>query len=1136
MEQGTLIGETAWGECESAIRAFEDAWRRRGARPDVGAFITPDAPHPTRLLVELVHVDLEFRLRAGEPARAEDYFSRFPALGRRELAVDLLVAEFALRNRHCPPAWPEEFWLRFPEMTGDLRARMPGDGRTGWFTATRPVERAEGPLVGTPVIPGYEILGELGRGGMGVVYKARDLLLNRTVAVKTFASAPRADGCARFAREAEAIARLDHPNIVPVYEVGDWRCASGPTVPYFAMKLYTGGSLNDAAAGRGTDPKAHARIVEAIARAVHHAHQRGVLHRDLKPSNILLDDDGHPHVADFGLAGRIDPSDQPTLTAVVAGTPAYMAPEQASNPKQVSTAADVYGLGAILFNRLTGRSPFAAETPLATLDLVTNVPAERPSALNPAVPRDLDTICLKCLEKDPVCRYATAQELADDLERWRLGVPISARPTPAWEHAYRRVRRHPIVSAMVTTTLAALVGAVAILADSNARISAKEHEVRAAYLRECALRYKLEETLAREQRALYLERVASAGRLYAANQLPQAWAVLDQCPEQFRGWEWRYLDALRKADTPGLAGHTLRINRTAFLPDGRAVSADTSGHVRVWDAAGRAEQWHWAVSTSPIAALSAHPTRNWVAIADGNAVMIWDADSGKQIAQPARGQWAAFNGDGTRLATASNGTVQLWSAPDWKPAGELRGHDQKITAGAFSPDGKRLVTSSFDSSVRTWDLVTEQSIHRRSVPLPVTALAFTDGGRVLVEVHPDAVLFTDSTTGELRDRLDYPGAGRPAVATGTDPRTVAISGANGEIVIWDAARRRTARTLRGHTATVAAVAFSPDGKRLVSGGGDQTVRIWNLAQPLEVHTLADANGGGALSFAPGGKQLAVGFPVLANPSHARSTVLETATGKEIHRFPPRTDIAFHPVSGQLVVGQAGVRVTLLDLATGKDVWTQAFPNAPTTAEGGPFGPLGLRIAFSADGSRLATRGPRSTGVQLWNPVDGSPTGRLETGNSFVYALEFLPNGSRLAVASSDAVTMWDVTTRTQVSWGDGANSRGASTLACSADGRWIATADLDRGVRLRDAATGQTVRTFVGNTMRVNALAFSPDGTRLLTGGSDRTVRVWDVESGQELLSLPGVGDSVSAVAWDRTGDRIYALDDAVRVWGRPRE
>ncbi len=969
MEPGTLIGETAWAECESAIRAFEDAWRLRADPPDVEAFADADAPHPTRLLVELVHVDLEFRLRAGEDARAEDYLARFPALRAKELTVDLLVAEFALRNRHRPPAWPEELWLRFPELMGELRARLPGEGRAVGFSLTRPAERAGSVPVGPPVIPGYEILGELGRGGMGVVYQARDLVLNRIVAVKTFATVPRADGCARFAREAEAIARLDHPHIVPVYEIGEWH-ADGHTVPYFAMKLYAGGSLDDASVGPRTDPKAHARIVETIARAVHHAHQRGVLHRDLKPSNILLDDAGRPHVADFGLAGRVDPTDQPTLTAVVAGTPAYMAPEQASNPKQVSTAADVYGLGAVLFHQLTGRSPFAAETPLATLELVACAPPDRPSSLNPAVSRDLDTICLKCLEKDPAHRYATAQELAEDLERWRLGLPIAARPTPAWEHAYRRARRHPVFTALIATTLATLVGAVAVLAGSYARIREKEQEVRAAYLRECALRYKLEETLAREQRSLYLERVASAGRLYAANQLPQAWAALDQCPEQFRGWEWRYLDSLRKADSAVLTGHTAWIGQARFLPDGRIVTADDAGSVRVWDAAGRAEQRHWSVGDSAVEALGIHPTRTWVAVADRNAVTVWDADTGERIARPAGAHWATFNADGTQLATADRAVVRLWTVADWQPAGELVGHERRVTSGAFSPDGRLLVTGSLDKSIHTWDLGTRKSIAHRAVPFPVNELTFADAGRLLVEAHPEAMLFTDPKTGALRDRLDYPGFGRSVVATGPDARSVAVSGANGEVVVWDLNRRRAPRFLRGHTASVSALAFSPEGKRLASVGGDRNVRIWDLSRCPEVRTLAEVGEGvGGLSLAPDGKRLAVSLRVLTNPAETRSVLLDTATGRELHRFPSGTDLAFHPTSGQLVTGRAG-RVALRNPATGAEVWNRPFLGA--LAPGGQVGPTALRIACNADGSRLATRGPLGRGVQLWNPIDGSP--------------------------------------------------------------------------------------------------------------------------------------------------------------------
>jgi serine/threonine protein kinase len=312
---------------------------------------------------------------------------------------------------------------------------------------------------------------------MGVVYRARQPGLRRTVAVKTLRT-PAADTRDRFRREAEAMARLDHPHIAPVYEVGEWRTPGGRAVPYFAMKWYPGGGLDARPCGPGSDPVAHARVVETVARALHHAHQRGVLHRDLKPSNVLLNDRGEPAVADFGLAGLFDPDEQPhggsTGTArpggtgagpaVVLGTPGYMAPEQARNPSRVTTAADVYGLGAVLYHLLTGRPPFQSENPYLTLELVTTSAPPPPTALNPAVPLDLEAICLKCLEKHPAARYSSAEAAADDLARFAAGRPVAARPRPVWVHAWRWVRRHPATTAMAVLALAALVVLAAVLA------------------------------------------------------------------------------------------------------------------------------------------------------------------------------------------------------------------------------------------------------------------------------------------------------------------------------------------------------------------------------------------------------------------------------------------------------------------------------------------------------------------------------------------------------------------------------------------------------------------------------------------------------------------------------------------------
>jgi serine/threonine-protein kinase len=272
----------------------------------------------------------------------------------------------------------------------------------------------------------YEILGELGRGGMGVVYEARQMTLNRPVALKMIRAGVLAGGddLRRFQNEAEAVAMLDHPGIVPVHEVGEH---AGQR--YFSMKLVSGGSLADRLDGYRDDPQAAARLVAEAAEAVHHAHQRGILHRDLKPANILIDEQGHPHITDFGLARRVGGDSELTESGAILGTPAYMAPEQASGHRAaVTTASDIYGLGAVLYVVLAGRAPFGGESVVETLDAVRTRPPEPPSRFNGNVPRDLEIICLKCLEKEPSRRYATARDLAEDLRRWLAGVPIAARP------------------------------------------------------------------------------------------------------------------------------------------------------------------------------------------------------------------------------------------------------------------------------------------------------------------------------------------------------------------------------------------------------------------------------------------------------------------------------------------------------------------------------------------------------------------------------------------------------------------------------------------------------------------------------------------------------------------------------------
>jgi serine/threonine protein kinase len=435
---------------------FEAVWAA-GRRPVIEDFLAeaPEAERPS-VLRELLLVELHYRRRAGEGPKAEEYAARFPALD---------------------PAW----------LAGAL---------------------ARGAPAGPPVVPGYEVLGRLGRGGMGVVYQARQVGLGRLVALKMVLAGPHAgeEELARFRREAEAVARLQHPHIVQIYEVGQH-----DGLPFLSLEFVDGGSLDGRLAGGPVAAQPAARLLEVVARAVHYAHERGIVHRDLKPANILLQrksetpnpkseqggavsdlgfrlSDFEPKVTDFGLAKRLDRQTARTRTGAVLGTPPYMAPEQASGGTgHVGPAADVYALGAILYELLTGRPPFQAATPMDTIMQVLSAEPVPPGRLAARVPRDLETVCLKCLEKDPQKRYASARELADDLGRFLRGEPVAARRVSPLGRAWRWCRRKPALAAAAACALAALAtaGGFALRAhlteaESRARQAAYEKRLRAA--------------------------------------------------------------------------------------------------------------------------------------------------------------------------------------------------------------------------------------------------------------------------------------------------------------------------------------------------------------------------------------------------------------------------------------------------------------------------------------------------------------------------------------------------------------------------------------------------------------------------------------------------------------------------------
>jgi serine/threonine protein kinase len=398
--------------------------------PTAGGSVPPDlAPH-----VEPVCHAFEAAWKTGGRPRIEDYLRDTPPTARAMLFRELLRLDLAYRGRLNEPATLEEYYQRFPE-EGDLIRAVVGDTPT-----TPPAPEAAGePAAEWPVVPGYEILGELAPGGMGVVYRARQLALKRTVALKMIRAGVHAgpQERARFHVEAEAVASLSHPHIIQIHDFGEWN-----GMPYLAMELAEGGSLAGRLAGGPLPPAQAAALVETLARAVQFVHERSLIHRDLKPANVLLTGDGVPKLADFGLAKRLDQDQALTRPRAVLGTASYMAPEQAAGDTQaLGPAADVYALGAILYEVLTGRPPFQAETYELTIHQVLSEEPPLPTQLRPDVPAELEAICLKCLEKEPGQRFASAGTLAEDLRRYQDGDPISIRSLGAFEWHARAARR-----------------------------------------------------------------------------------------------------------------------------------------------------------------------------------------------------------------------------------------------------------------------------------------------------------------------------------------------------------------------------------------------------------------------------------------------------------------------------------------------------------------------------------------------------------------------------------------------------------------------------------------------------------------------------------------------------------------------
>jgi WD40 repeat protein/tRNA A-37 threonylcarbamoyl transferase component Bud32 len=939
----------------------------------------------------------------------------------------------------------------------------------------------------------YELLREVGRGGMGVVFKARHVRLNRVVALKMIRAGALADGeeLQRFAKEAEAAAQLQHPGIVAVYEIG-----SHEQTPFLSMEYISGCSLAERAAPGPLPGRRAAAYLEATARAVHSAHSRGVLHRDLKPANVLLDEQDQPKITDFGLAKLMTTDSGQTRTGAVLGTPSYMSPEQAAGRKDLGPAADIYSLGAILYELLTGTPPFRGETALATLNLVADQEPISPHLLNPGLERDLETICLKCLEKDPARRYESAEALAVDLRRYLDGEPIAARRLSVHGRAARWCRRNPAWALLAGLSAAALVVFVLIVwqtarEEKDLREQAQESS-RLAQLRLETMRHLL--YMAEVRQAQHALEQADFGR---AEKLLERWRPHENASD-LRGWEWYFLrqQCQGRFALGTHAGHAWAV---AYRPDGRQLASaggayQRPGEIKVWDPRTGRLLHTLTGHQDRITALAYHPTKNLLASAGYDCtVRLWDLDSGREL-HTLHGHGAHVNGvafapTGGLLASAGgDGTIRLWdiavsSADPSRGVRVLSAHDGEVAAVAFQPEGSLLASAGHDRSVKLWNPANGQIAKiLTGHEGPIECLAFGPGSKVLASGggagnRRGEVKLWDIAAGKAQGAR-YGLSDRVLSLAFSRTGKLAAAGGDGVIRIWDPAVTSEPLTLRGDTQWVHGLAFSPDGHTLASAGRSGRISVWNSSGGLESLTLP----------APGVQEA----------------------------------VAFNPVGRFLAAaGRSGGEVR---------VWNLDYPERPIVLRG-HTGHV-LCLAFTPDGNLLASGGADGT-VRLHDFRDPDrPPLVLPAQGSHVLALAFRPDGHLLAVAGDDSpIRLYDPATGALVKVLDG-HSNSVLALAFSPDGRRLASGGYDKRVRLWDVQAGQDHYALPGHTGAVHALAFSPDG-QLASASSDMTIRVWDLAARREAFRLEGSPAAILSLAFHPQGRRLVSTgqDRTVRVW-----
>ncbi|VTS06076.1 WD40 repeat domain-containing serine/threonine protein kinase [Tuwongella immobilis] len=1088
---------------------------------------TPDLPHDlahfpadarTVLLTELIHLEWEYRHRRGESVDWASYRDRLP-----DDAALLSQLQDGLQQSSIlmPPSTHRNTEPQSQTVTL-LRDREP--------TLTGP-DRS--PL---PTIPGYEIEGELGRGGMAVVYRAREIALKRPVAIKTILDTRQTGSLHRFRSEAEMAAGLQHPQIVHVFGFGE---VDGQ--PYLVLELLEGGSLADRLRRETLPAISAAQTVAMLARAMAHAHDRQVIHRDLKPSNVLFDHAGNLKIVDFGLAKAANSDHNLTLTGMILGTPCYMAPEQAnSEDAKIGPAADIYALGAILYECLTGRPPFKGATVNETLRQVMTDEPPSLRLFDAKIPRDLESICLKCLEKDIGRRYSSASDLAADLDRFIDGRPILAKPIGPAIRTTRWIKRHPAMAMLLLLmilTPAAIATGVGLLLYSQeserGRQLAVESRDRLAQAADATQRALAATESARADLADadYLSRVGLAYRDWLQDRTVAATDRLMGCPPDVRGWEWSMVHRIVRNVPWPWSQHDRDVWTVSATPDGnRLVSADHAGRLVVWGTRERVirkqefQQPIWAIAVSPNGKTLA------IALRD-RGVLLQDLETGTQIQRlkcPNQIVNAlAFSPDGTRLATAGGTTgrnivstnveeapnsfaVRVWDCDTGTVRQTLMGHTDTVFALAFRADGAKLLTGQHGLAIG-WELASGRKTEYAVPDQWVRAVQFGRPGSVLVASLDSRVEMFEESTGNRIGFLPHP-AGVQAMIPLPGGR-LATGSKDHSIRIWDLQSLQEISRFRGHTGDVTCLTRAGE-QVLVSGSLDRSIRPWNLAFQQEAVTTQSFSRPQSLQIDHAGKTLYLG-------NSGGGLHIYRIFGRQLlHRIPVSdgyiSAISVRGDDAEVAVADTHGVISICDPITGQRL--RQFPSG--------F-PVVSALTYLPRGDRLISAHP-GNGLAIWNAATGERIGTLPGRSQLALAFD----GSILATIDGDEV-IW-VNPHTGEIAQRYRPAAAPEVLAISPDGRRVAIVDRNRVVSVVDrlALTEPPIqdRSFAGTVLLPR---FTADGRRVVLSGDDGIIRVMDARTGREALMLLTNGLNVLAFDLSISGQSLVAAlgDGSLRWW-----